>query len=335
MTSRIAAIVAYAFLGAACSQSKREAVEANNRAVKWLKEQKYEAAAGELRKAIQADGSVASFHANLGFALRELRRFDEASASLETALRLASANAEVEVQLGACYRELGKRDLSRRAWESAARRLPQPIDPWNPAAVFWSARALERLGELAREEDDPEGARLGYERAIRATVPFLSRPALASASAEGRLIDDLKEMAMRNYQRLAWLYADHGDLVSARGVLENAIASPGNRAYVHATLGYVHATEALGASVASEKDALFLRAAAAYRQALEIQSNDPIALFGVGMSLAALSPKAGEPHRDEAKRVLRKFIQSLESTRADSVRVEIARTRLAELSSRP
>jgi tetratricopeptide (TPR) repeat protein len=334
VAERFLVTVATLALLTACAQAKRDAVEANNRAVKLLKESKFEAAVDELRKAIQADGSGASFHANLGFALRELRRFDEASASLETALRLSPGHAEVEVQLGVCYRDLGKRDMSRRAWEGAAGRLPNPVDPWNAVAAFWPARALERLGELAREEDDPERARLAYERAIRAAVPFLSRPAVAK-SVDERVVEDLKEMAMRNYQRLAWLYADHGDLSSARAVLANAISSPGRRAYIHSTLGYIFSTEALAASVASEKDALFLRAAGAYRNALEVQPGDSVALFGAGMSLAALSPKAGGPHRDEARRALTQFIQSLESARVDSVRVDLARTRLAELSSRP
>jgi tetratricopeptide (TPR) repeat protein len=117
----------------------------------------HERAIDLIRRAIQIQGDVAPFHANLGTCLRSLGRFAEAAESFQKAIALQEDYAEAHNNLGAALRDMGCLDQAEASFRTALRIKPKCGDAHN------------NLGNLLRETHRHEEALACYRRALEVT----------------------------------------------------------------------------------------------------------------------------------------------------------------------
>lgn len=89
---------------------------------------RYDAAVQLLQRAIAANPSVATFHAELGSALYAQRRFAEASRAYASAARLDPADLAVRVNLGSALEHSEENDGAEQAWREALRQDEQCVE---------------------------------------------------------------------------------------------------------------------------------------------------------------------------------------------------------------
>ena len=101
---------------------------------------RHDLAVERIQNAILHRPTDATFHVNLGLALKSLGRNAEAAASLEKAIALQPQMAEAHNNLGATYRSLGRLDAAAASTAgpcNSVPTMPRPIATW---AMFCASR---------------------------------------------------------------------------------------------------------------------------------------------------------------------------------------------------
>ncbi|MDH4215494.1 MAG: sulfotransferase [Gallionella sp.] len=114
-----------------------------------------------IQKAIQGNGNIALFHANLSEILRQLKRLDEAIAHGERAVALEPQMAMAHSNLGIAY--FDRKDYDRA---EACQRRALAIDP-----NF--APSLNNMGSIERERKHKNEALALYQKAMAANPAYL------------------------------------------------------------------------------------------------------------------------------------------------------------------
>ncbi len=153
-------------------------------------------------RAIKVDPRNAAAHANLGNALRELKRPEEALASYDRALALKPAFPDALNNRGNALRDLGRPHEALASYERALRLNPD------------YANALLNLGNALTDLQRPQEALASYERAL-ALSPFDAEAFLN----RGNALRDLKRAAeaLASYERALELRPEHADALYNRG----------------------------------------------------------------------------------------------------------------------
>ena len=171
----IACFLAAGVLSGACAQneSKREDAEYfNDKAVEFLKYNNVEGAYGCLIKALQADPTFASVHANLGLVYKRKGELDKALEHLHKALQINPDLREAYSTIVSVYNEKGD---FRSAAEYSEKALALKVD---------DARSEYNLG-FSYLLDDDKGSALEQYRKLKE---------MGEAGYAGRLLEKIKRL---------------------------------------------------------------------------------------------------------------------------------------------
>jgi tetratricopeptide (TPR) repeat protein len=114
-----------------------------------------------IQKAIQSNGNVALFHANLSEILRQLKRLDEAIAHGERAVALEPQMAMAHSNLGIAYFDRKDHDRAEACQQRALAIEPN------------FAPSLNNMGSIQRERKHKDEALAWYQKAIAANPNYL------------------------------------------------------------------------------------------------------------------------------------------------------------------
>jgi predicted O-linked N-acetylglucosamine transferase (SPINDLY family) len=174
----------------------------------------FEMAIELIGRAIRGDRRQATFHANLGEALRHAGRLDDAIAAYRTALTIQPGVAQIHVMLAGAQLSAGRTDEAIANLREALRLSPED----NPART--------RLGHALHEQGQLSEAEVCFRRVLRADP----RSAEAHFNLAGVLQSQSKhDDAAASYQTVLQLNPDTveahnnlGTLFRARGALPEA-----------------------------------------------------------------------------------------------------------------
>ncbi len=153
-------------------------------------------------QAIRANGTVPLYHANLGFVLSRLGRFEEALAAYDTAIGLQADYAEAHAGRADALRDLGRFDEAIAAYTTVIGIVPDHVVAHN------------NLGNALRHAGRHEESLAAYDRAISC------KPDYAEAhSNRGTVLADLRrfEAALAAYDQALHFKPDHAEAHSNRG----------------------------------------------------------------------------------------------------------------------
>jgi tetratricopeptide (TPR) repeat protein len=270
---------------------------------------RHQIAAEYIGRAIEANGSIAPFHANLGGVLHSLGRLEEAVRSFEQAIRLDPASLEAHVNLGNALQDLGRPagavEHYRRALEMDPRRAEVynnlgnaltalgrydealtafrqalQLRPDYAEAYSNRATALKRIGRLEEAEDSLRQAirlRPGLAAAhSNLAAVLIARHCYAEAESccrEALRLDPKSSEAHANLSAIAWTARRYSEAErEARLALDLNPADP---------VSWNNLGNAL-----QEQDRVS-DAIQCYRRALEIDPHYAEAYANLGNSLAA------------------------------------------------
>jgi tetratricopeptide (TPR) repeat protein len=108
-----------------------------------------------IARAIEGDGKVPAYHANLGHVHKDLRQYEQAAACYGEALRLKPDYAEACHHLALTWISRDRPDLAVTGFRDALRIDPAHAESW------------VRLGTLARQQGDLEESERCYREALR------------------------------------------------------------------------------------------------------------------------------------------------------------------------
>jgi len=220
-------------------------------------------AAELIQKAIQINGNIALFHANLSEILRLLKRLDEAIAHGERAVALEPNMAAAHSNLGIAY-------FDRKEYERAetCQQRALAVDP-----NF--APALNNLGSIRRECKRKEEALALYQRAMSANPNYLeplnNYGALVLEDDNTKEAAEALNKALRINPNYAEAICNMGGVHLAREENEIALAHY-QRAlslrpvYIEAQMGLAKTLQAMENLPAAEVEA---------RRAIQIDANNP------------------------------------------------------------
>ena len=233
-------------------------------------------AAEMIERAIEVDGGVADYHANLGLALRRLGRLDDAIAAYRRAIGLRPDDADAHNNLGAALSAADRADEAAAALRRAIELRPDWADPLNNLGVV-----LKALGDL-------EAAVEAYRRAVairpdHADAHYNLGNALAAA---GR-----PDEAAAAFRRVAELEPDSAD---AHFRLGNALYAAENYEGARAALrravelrpDHWEARNNLGNALRELR--LDEEAVTEYRRALAVKPDAAVAYGNLGAALGAV-----------------------------------------------
>jgi len=204
-----------------------------------------------IRQAIQINGSVATYYANLALALKDQGLRDDAVAALSTALELEPENADAHYNLANLHKELGRHFEAVAAYLSALRIRPDFAEACanlgitlkemnrlqDAAAVYCAALCLKpslaechsNLGNALKELGRPDAAIKAYGAAIRLQPDFgEAHYNLGNALRElGRLDEAVAAYheAIRLKPDMAEAYANLGSTLQESRRLDDAVAA--------------------------------------------------------------------------------------------------------------
>jgi tetratricopeptide (TPR) repeat protein len=233
-------------------------------------------AAEKISAAIRINGSIASYHSNLGSALRDLGRFDEAAEACREAIQLMPRFSEAHANLGAALYELGRFDEAVGACQNAIR--------YNPNLPS----AYTNLGNALAAQARHEEAVTAYTSAIR-----MNQNQPEAHSNLGAVLDKLErfaeaiaayDTAIRLKPDDALAHSNRGNALRQQDRFDEAIASCNtaiglrpNYAEAHSNLG--NALKGVGR---------FEEALTAYRTAISLKPDYTEAHSNLGALLHSL-----------------------------------------------
>ncbi len=183
----------------------------NGLGMAYGRQSSYEAAAGEFRRALDADAGFVSSQINLGTALIFLGRLDEANPYLRRAEVLAPSNPDVPYKLGLAAHKAGKGDSAAAHYERALGLRPDHVESLVELGILRAeqgrtAESLEWMRRAATLAPAHVGARLGLAMALLKTGGH------DAEAIEGfRQVLRLKPDWPALMNTLAWLLATHPD----------------------------------------------------------------------------------------------------------------------------
>lgn len=136
---------------------------------------RYDDAIAGYERAIALQPAYAQAHANLGAALQKLGRLEDAVASFDRAIRIDPQDAEVHYNHGVALQELAQPAAAEASYREALRLKPNfALARW--ALAFVSLPPVFALGQ------EPESARLAFERDLDALDRWFAEPTAADAA---------------------------------------------------------------------------------------------------------------------------------------------------------
>jgi tetratricopeptide (TPR) repeat protein len=246
-------------------------------------------AAELIQKAIQLNGNVALFHANLSEILRQLKRLDEAIAHGERAVAL-------EPQMAAAHNNLGIAYFDRKDYDRAETCQQRAL-----AIAPNFAPALNNLGSIQRERKRKDEALVWYRKAIAAAPDYLEPlnnfGALVLEDDRTKEAAEALNKALRINPNYAEAICNMGGVHLALEENETALACY-QRAlalrpvYIEAQMGLARTFQALDNLSAAETEA---------QRAIRIDANNPKAhaLLG-GIYAEFIKPELAEKEYNQA-----------------------------------
>jgi tetratricopeptide (TPR) repeat protein len=229
-----------------------------------------------IRKAIEADGSVAAYHSNLGNALKDLGRLDDAIACYDTALRIRPDFTEALYNRGGALKDLGRLDDALASYDAALRIRPDFAEAHSNRSI-----ALTRLGR-------PHEALASCDAALRIRPDFAEALSNRGSALKdlGRLDDALAsyDAALRIKPDFAEAFSNRGLVLTGLGRLDHALAS--YDAALRIRPDFAEALSNRGNALKSlgrPNDAI-----ASYDAALHVRPNYAEALYNRGNALSDL-----------------------------------------------
>ncbi len=162
-------------------------------ATAYLRGDRLEEAAREIRRAIELAPELAGSHAMLGQILLRLKRLDEAQAAFRRELELNPLNFDANLHLGGLLKDAGAYDEAKPLLTKAVELRPR------------APEALYQLGELQLFTGDLASARTTLEELVRLEPRFIRGHALLAAVYH-RL--ELPEAAARERELVVQLSAE-------------------------------------------------------------------------------------------------------------------------------
>ncbi|HKD22911.1 MAG TPA: tetratricopeptide repeat protein [Rhizomicrobium sp.] len=227
-------------------------------------------------RAIALNPEVAQTHANLGFALSLLKRFDEALSSYDRAIVLNPAFAEAHYSRGVVLSELGRHEDAVASYDNAVRLKNDYAQAYvNRGIALYD---LERFTEALSSYDDALAARPGdpnihYNR--------------------GNALSALKRLdeALASYNKAIALKPDHIVAYNNRGIVLTGLKRHGEAVAsfdkaISLAPGYVEAHNNRGVALNDMKS--FEEAFASYDRAIALDPDFAEAHYGRGVTLNEL-----------------------------------------------
>lgn len=212
-----------------------------------------------IKHAIQLDGTVAAYYANLAAVLRSVGRYEEAMFACQKAVELAPHSADSQIGLGSALIDVGRSDEACACFERAIR-----LNPSSAEAHHYLGRAM-----ISNPQRLPE-AMQAWQRALslgpKATIYNDLGFALARA---GQLPESLEafENALRLDPNHAGVLNNLSTTLKALGRLDESVAACEKALQINPQLAEAECN--LGVALTEQGD--FTNAKAAFERALELK----------------------------------------------------------------